>query len=255
MAALDQYFDEAVSRTDSYGEENSYSDRTDSNGFDCNICLDCVQDPVVTLCGHLYCWPCIYKWLQFHNLSNEEYGEQQTPQCPVCKTEVSQSSLVPLYGRGQTTEPSSKGKSHHMGNMIPQRPLGPLSSVYRRRPFNNATTSAVPQPSSQFYNGHYPYYHHPQQFNSNPSSSNSGMLGMDGALRNAFDSRIGMFGEMIYARVFGNQVTNVYTYPNTYNLAWNSNPRIRRHLMQTDKQLNRICFFLLCSIVLCLLLF
>lgn len=264
MAALDQYFDEAVSQTDSFGEENSYSekwesgadsDRTDSNGFDCNICLECVQDPVVTLCGHLYCWPCIYKWLHFHNLSNEEYGEQQSPQCPVCKTEVSQSSLVPLYGRGQTTKPSSKGKSHHMGNMIPQRPHGPSSSVYRRRPFNNATTSAVPQPSSQFYNGHYPYYHHPQQFNSIPSSSNSGMLRMDGALRNAFDSRIGVFGEMIYARVFGNQVTNVYAYPDTYNLSWNSNPRIRRHLMQTDKQLNRISFFLLCTIVLCLLLF
>ncbi|XP_028807894.1 E3 ubiquitin-protein ligase RMA1H1-like [Neltuma alba] len=265
MAALDQYFEEALPHTDSFGEDNSYSEKwesgtdsiadsdgNDSDGFDCNICFDCVQDPVVTLCGHLYCWPCIYKWLHFHNLSNQENGEEQSPQCPVCKTEVSQSSLVPLYGRGQTTKPS-KGKSHHVGSMIPQRPHGPLSLVDPRRPFN-ASTSAVPQPSSQFYHGHYPYYH-PQQFNSISSSSNSGMLGMDGALRNAFDSRIGVFGEMVYARVFGNQVTNVYAYPDTYNLAVNSNPRIRRHLMQADKQLNRICFFLLCSLVLCLLLF
>jgi len=39
------------------------SNRNGSSGFDCNICLENVQDPVVTLCGHLYCWPCIYKWL------------------------------------------------------------------------------------------------------------------------------------------------------------------------------------------------
>ncbi|VAI58924.1 unnamed protein product [Triticum turgidum subsp. durum] len=29
--------------------------------FDCNICLDFAVEPVVTLCGHLYCWPCIYE--------------------------------------------------------------------------------------------------------------------------------------------------------------------------------------------------
>ena len=32
--------------------------------FDCNICLEDVYDPVVTRCGHLYCWPCLYKWLE-----------------------------------------------------------------------------------------------------------------------------------------------------------------------------------------------
>lgn len=264
MDVFDQYFGEAASQTDFFNEDNSYSEKwesgagsisdstsNDSNGFDCNICLDCVQDPVVTLCGHLFCWPCIYKWLHFHNLPNEENGEHQSPQCPVCKTEISQSSLVPLYGRGEAAKPSSKD----VGSMIPQRPHGPLSMVDPRRSFNATTNRAVRQPSSQFYQGHYPYYHHPQRFNSIRSSSNSAMLGMDGALRNAFDSRIGVFGEMIYARVFGNQVTNVYAYPDAYNLAENSNPRIRRHLMQSDRQLNRICLFLFCALVFCLLLF
>ncbi|CAH8279553.1 unnamed protein product [Arabidopsis lyrata] len=30
---------------------------TESGCFDCNICLETAHDPVVTLCGHLYCWP------------------------------------------------------------------------------------------------------------------------------------------------------------------------------------------------------
>ena len=33
----------------------------DSSAFECNICYDLAQSPVVTLCGHLYCWPCLYR--------------------------------------------------------------------------------------------------------------------------------------------------------------------------------------------------
>ncbi|XP_020205488.1 E3 ubiquitin-protein ligase RMA1H1 [Cajanus cajan] len=214
-------------------------DRNASGGFDCNICLECVQDPVVTLCGHLYCWPCIYKWLHFQSTSLEN-EEQQKPLCPVCKSEVTQSSLVPLYGRGQTTVPS-EGKPHQVGTVIPQRPHGPRS-------FN---TERVYQPISQSYHPYNPY--HSPQFNSIPSgyTYTSPMLSTGGSLDNTF----GIFGEMIYARVFGNQVANIHTYANSYNLSGISNPRMRRHLMQVDKSLNRISFFLLCCLVLCLLLF
>ncbi|KAJ1389747.1 Zinc finger, RING-type [Sesbania bispinosa] len=231
--ALDQYLEETASQIDSFQEKPSLekwksssnviadSDKKASSGFDCNICLDSVQDPVVTLCGHLYCWPCIYKWLHSRSVTSED-EEEQKPQCPVCKSEVSQSSLVPLYGRGQTTI-ASEGKSHQVGSVIPQRPRGPRSYT------------------SQSY--------HPQQFNSVPNSYTSPMLSTSGgSLHNTF----GIFGEMIYAGVFGNQVANLYTYNLSGN---NSNPRIRRHFMQVDKSLNRICFFLLCCLISCLLLF
>jgi E3 ubiquitin-protein ligase RNF5 len=33
--------------------------------FLCSICLETVSDePVVTRCGHLYCWSCLYQWLE-----------------------------------------------------------------------------------------------------------------------------------------------------------------------------------------------
>jgi hypothetical protein len=33
-------------------------------GFECNICLDQSREPVTTLCGHLFCWPCLWRWLE-----------------------------------------------------------------------------------------------------------------------------------------------------------------------------------------------
>lgn len=59
--------------------------------FECNICLDSAQEPVVTFCGHLYCWPCVYKWLEC----------SAEPACPVCKGPISPKRLIPVYGRGK----------------------------------------------------------------------------------------------------------------------------------------------------------
>ncbi|CAI8615964.1 unnamed protein product [Vicia faba] len=230
--ALDQYMENTVSQNDSFEDNPSFkisktttdSDRNASAGFDCNICLECVQDPVVTFCGHLYCWPCIYKWIHMQTSISSGNQEKQKPQCPVCKSELSQSSLVPLYGRGQSTTKSEARMD------VPQRPLGPRS-------YNTTTVS---QPT-------YQSYYHPRQFNSIPTSYYSSPMSLD----NSF----GIFGEMIYARVFGNQMENMYAYRNSYSFQGNNNPRVRRHLMQVDKSLSRIFFFLLCCLVLCLLLF
>lgn len=92
---------------------SSNNGSSDAGGFECNICFDLPQDPIVTLCGHLFCWPCLYKWLHIHSRSKE---------CPVCKALVEEEKLVPLYGRGKSaTDPRSKSIP---GVNIPNRPTG-----------------------------------------------------------------------------------------------------------------------------------
>jgi hypothetical protein len=128
--------------------------------------------------------------------------------------------------------------------VIPPRPLGP-SSWMTNLP-RSLDSASVSQHTSQVYHPH--YLNHTQRYA-------SPMLNTSGLMTNPLDTTYGVFGEMIYARIFGNQVTNIYTYPNSYNLSGISNPRMRRHLMRADRSLGRICFFLFCCAVLCLLLF
>lgn len=242
---MEQYFQETIGHQDTPSTENwkTISDQktgleNPSSGFDCNICLDTVHDPVVTLCGHLYCWPCIYKWLQFETVSSTENPDhREQPQCPVCKAEVSHSTLVPLYGRGQT-KPNSKGKVPHLGLVIPRRPSGPSCGIHSLVSPSNTPRSTQQLHHRSFYSpGSYP----------SPSSNGGTMV------TNGVHPMVGMFGEMIYARVFGNPETNLFT--NSYHMIGSNSPRVRRHVMQADKSLSRICFFLLCCLVLCLLLF
>uniref|UniRef100_A0A5B7A8E4 E3 ubiquitin-protein ligase RMA n=1 Tax=Davidia involucrata TaxID=16924 RepID=A0A5B7A8E4_DAVIN len=98
---------------ESMGPYFSGSSSNDTGDFECNICFELAQDPIVTLCGHLYCWPCLYRWLQLHSYSHE---------CPVCKALIQEEKLVPIYGRGKTSlDPRSQSIP---GVDIPNRPAG-----------------------------------------------------------------------------------------------------------------------------------
>lgn len=74
----------------SYGRLKS-SECNPISRFECNICSGLAQDPIVTLCGHLYCWPCIYKWLSKWNSNSN---------CWVCNAVIEENKLIPLYGKG-----------------------------------------------------------------------------------------------------------------------------------------------------------
>ncbi|KAK9269828.1 hypothetical protein L1049_025401 [Liquidambar formosana] len=106
-------FGESTSRPPQSPSFSSNNGNNDAGDFECNICFDLAQDPIITLCGHLFCWPCLYKWLHVHSHSHE---------CPVCKALIEEEKLVPLYGRGKTsTDPRSKSIP---GDNIPNRPAG-----------------------------------------------------------------------------------------------------------------------------------
>ncbi|MCO5560326.1 hypothetical protein L7F22_013938 [Adiantum nelumboides] len=55
--------------------------------FACGICLrDSPKEPVLTCCGHVFCWRCIYRWLA------------KKRACPLCNGYLSSSSdFTPIY--------------------------------------------------------------------------------------------------------------------------------------------------------------
>lgn len=84
--------------------------------FSCNICLDPVTEPVVTQCGHLFCWPCLFRWLEpsirpQEALPSWDYSapaavvDDSRRCCPVCKAECSVPTLVPIYVRNEPSTP------------------------------------------------------------------------------------------------------------------------------------------------------
>ncbi|XP_041664952.1 E3 ubiquitin-protein ligase RNF5 [Cheilinus undulatus] len=123
--------------------------------FECNICLDTARDAVISMCGHLFCWPCLHQWLE---------TRPSRQQCPVCKAGISREKVIPLYGRGsssqedprlktpprpqgQRTEPESRGgmfqgfgdTGFHMSFGIGAFPFGFFTTVFNtNEPFHRA---------------------------------------------------------------------------------------------------------------------
>ncbi|XP_078179353.1 uncharacterized protein LOC144573442 isoform X3 [Carex rostrata] len=91
--------------------------------FECNICFETSVEPVVTPCGHLFCWRCLYRWIRTQLLGICE--------CPVCKGEVTESSLTPIFGRGGSSSAPDPDPGLAMEE-IPPRPKGRRSDSTRQ---------------------------------------------------------------------------------------------------------------------------
>merc|ERR1711915_1030206 len=60
--------------------------------YSCSICFDKARQPVVTTCGHLFCWPCLCRWLK----------NSQT--CPSCQQKIVTTNIVPIYINGDVLD-------------------------------------------------------------------------------------------------------------------------------------------------------
>ena len=56
--------------------------------LECTICLQFPTDPIVTQCGHIYCWNCIKTWL----------SDKHEMKCAICKNGVDLNNVIPLFG-------------------------------------------------------------------------------------------------------------------------------------------------------------
>jgi len=90
--------------------KNDATDDSNTNAaFECNICLDVAREAVISMCGHLFCWPCLHTWL-------ETRPNRQI--CPVCKAGIGKDKVVPLYGRDDANPKDPRDKP------VPPRPKG-----------------------------------------------------------------------------------------------------------------------------------
>jgi E3 ubiquitin-protein ligase RNF5 len=103
-----------------HGGTQGGGDADDDSAFICNVCLEVsTRDPVVTQCGHLYCWSCLYRWLNTNHTT-----------CPVCKAGVTRENVIPLFIRGSIKDPRYSNASPMGGTgenddeSVPNRPAG-----------------------------------------------------------------------------------------------------------------------------------
>jgi len=101
----------------------------DDNVFDCNVCLSMPVNPIVTTCGHVFCWGCIYKWM-------ESFREKTSPpSCPVCKNVLDRDKCIPIYGKGSSEDPRNSvpaDPSEEAENIPPRPGPGPREEAPQR---------------------------------------------------------------------------------------------------------------------------
>jgi len=104
----------------SYNNDNKHSSMKDESAFECNICLETAKDAVVSMCGHLFCWPCLYQWMY-----TTDSGTQSHKTCPVCKSAISREKTIPIYGRSGDSETHRQDPR----DKLPPRPSGQRTEV------------------------------------------------------------------------------------------------------------------------------
>jgi hypothetical protein len=97
-------------------DDRSARDAPSSEPWTCAVCFGALRQPVVTPCGHIFCWGCVAEWLR------------RSETCPACGGAVQLSGLIPVYGQGEAADLS--GPPPPRPDYIPSR-----ASAFFRWPF------------------------------------------------------------------------------------------------------------------------
>ncbi|KAF7824476.1 E3 ubiquitin-protein ligase RMA3 [Senna tora] len=122
--------------------DNEASESRTGNFFECYICLDTAKDPILTCCGHLFCWPCFYQ---------VSCAYKNVRECPVCKGEVSETGIIPIYGNEDDSS-NSKSKLKEAGLTVPPRPQACRIEGFRQKLISRGTSSSTVQDIRWFNN-------------------------------------------------------------------------------------------------------
>ena len=121
---------EAPSANNASAEEKKPEDNLEGSPLECNICYEESDEPVTTTCGHIYCWACIYKWIQLKANHNH---------CPVCKNQVAQDKLIPLYPKNYSKEKANDAET----NGVPKRPYAKREGAQPYRGFGSSFFTGI----------------------------------------------------------------------------------------------------------------
>lgn len=100
-----------------FDKRNPPQDVVDSrvDYYACNVCFEVASNPILTSCGHLFDWECLYQWLSLPS-------QLACPVCPVCKSACDIPSLTPIYGRGGDTTANAQQKTRTLSTSSQLRP-------------------------------------------------------------------------------------------------------------------------------------
>ena len=84
--------------------------------MNCSICLGEATEPVVTRCGHLFCWRCLMQWRKHHHQDQRQDVAMSSGDpcmvipCPVCKGAVDMSNsrdVIRIYDSSTNSRTST----------------------------------------------------------------------------------------------------------------------------------------------------
>ena len=114
--------------------------------YNCRICLEDSVEPIVTQCGHLYCWECIYEW--------NKLKESDEMDCPVCKDVIKMSEIIPIYTSKENHKKRVEG--------LPERPRPERSrrntGIFDENRANDGNEGEVQEEDNHANSGNRNYY-------------------------------------------------------------------------------------------------